>query len=188
MTLTVPLTCCAGAAADGGYPGRAMGSRTAIGAVVVAVAVAVIVVVVGFSLAGGDSASSTEEYRAEVVKSRDRIDFALGRLPKAQSPEELVNRIEEASDIVDASARALDDVDPPSELGAMNDKLVGTLHAFSDELAGTAGTLSDPSFAGTLAGLTSLSFKEWESVNSLLAELRENGIQVEPLSRHQVEG
>lgn len=162
-----------------------MGSRTAIGAVVVAVAV---VVVVGLSLAGGESASSAEEYRAAVVKSRDRIDFALGRLPKAQSPEELVNRIDEASVIVDASAQELDDVVPPSELGAMNDKLVRTLRAFSSELAGTAGTLSDPSFAGTLAGLTSLSFKEWDTVNSLLADLRKNGIQVEPLSRHRVEG
>ena len=152
------------------------------------VAVAVVVVVVGLSLVGRDTASSTEEYRAEVVKSRDRIDFALGRLPKAQSSEELVNRIDEASDIVDASARQLDDVDPPSELRAMNDKLVRTLQAFSNELAGTAGTLGDPSFAGTLAGITSLSFKEWDAVNSLFADLRKNGIHVEPLSRHRVEG
>lgn len=153
------------------------------GVVLVAVAVIAAVVVAVVAQGGGET-SSAADYQAAVVNARDRVDFALERISKSRSPDELVSRINDASNIADATARELVEVDAPSELSAGNDRLVRTLRAFSDELAGTAGTLSDPSFAGSLAGLTSLSFKQWDALNRVFVELRSKGIRVQPLARH----
>lgn len=153
------------------------------GVVLVAVAVLAAVVVAVVAKGGGERLSAAD-YQSEVVSARDRIDLALERISKSQSPDELVSRVNDASDIVDASASELEEVDAPSGLSAGNDKLVRTLRAFSVEMAGTAETLTDPAFAGTLAGLTSLSFKQWDALNLVFTELGRKGIQVKPLARH----
>jgi hypothetical protein len=156
-----------------------------IGAVVGIGAVALVgAVVLGKAIAGSNQPSSEAEYQELVVVVRDRVDFALARIGKSQSPEELVSRIGETSAIVGVGADELADVNPPSELASRNDELVRTLRAFSDELDGTAETLRDPSFESTLKGLNSLSFKQWVELNRVFDELRSEGIEVEPLARH----
>jgi hypothetical protein len=153
---------------------------------VIAVAVAALVgaVVLGQALAKDDRPSSRATYQESVVLVRDRIDFALARIGKSQSPEELVNRIDEASVTVDAGGEELADLDAPTELTKQNDKLVRTLGAFSDELAGTADTIRDPTFEPALHGLNILSFKQWVVLNRVLGELQQAGVHVEPLARH----
>jgi hypothetical protein len=156
-----------------------------IGAVVAIAAAALVgAVVLGQALAKNDAPSSRVEYQESVVLVRDRIDFALARIGRSQSPEELANRIDEASVTVGAGAEELADLDAPSELTTQNDELVRTLQAFADELAGTASTLRDPSFEPALHGLNSISFKQWDVLNRVLAELRRAGIRVELLARH----
>ena len=44
--------------------------------------------------------------------------------------------------------------------------------------------MRDPSFAGSLQGLTSLSYPQWDKVNKILAELKSQGVNVPPLYRH----
>jgi len=61
---------------------------------------------------------------------------------------------------------------------------VKALREFSDVLAGTSAQFEDPTFAGTVPGITSLSFPEWDKVNAVLADLKERGIPVEQLARH----
>lgn len=156
-----------------------------IGAVVAIAAAALVgAVVLGQAVAKNDEPSSRAKYQESVVVVRDRIDFALARIGKSQSPEELANRIDEASLTVGAGADDLADLGAPDELTTQNDKFVRTLQAFADELAGTADTLRDPSFEPALRGLNSLSFKQWDVLNSVLAELRRAGIHVELLARH----
>jgi hypothetical protein len=160
-------------------------SWLSIGAVVgIGVAALVGAVVLGKALAGGNEPTTAAEYQAKVVLARDRIDFALERIGKSQSPEELVSRIEEASVIVRGAEEELADADPPSRLTSEAEKLVRTMGALSDELAGTAATLEDPTFEGVFRGLNSLSFQQWVALNAVLAELRSKGIQVEQLARH----
>ena len=161
-----------------------MGRRAWIGIVVVVVVVAGGVVLAGLALGGGNDPSSTEDYQAAVVQARDRTDYALARIGQSGSPEELVTRIDEASALVSAVAGDLDDVEAPSEVSSEADKLVRTLRALSDELAGTAATLEDPAFGGVFRGLNSLSFGQWNAVNTALLKLRKKGIQVEQLARH----
>jgi len=156
-----------------------------IGAVIAIAAAALVgAVVLGQAVAKNDEPSSRAKYQESVVVVRDRIDFALARIGKSQSPEELVSRIDEASVTVGAGGEELADIDAPTELTKQNDKLVRTLQAFSDELAGTADTLRDPTFEPALHGLNSLSFKQWVVLNRVLGELQSAGVQVKVLARH----
>ena len=99
-----------------------------IGAVIAVAAAALVgAVVLGQAVAKDDQPSSRAEYQESVVRVRDRIDFALARIGNSQSPEELANRIDEASVTVGAGGEELADLDAPSELTKQNDTLVRTL-------------------------------------------------------------
>jgi len=152
--------------------------------VAVGAAAAVVVAVVGIALGGGGGSSSREDYQATVVSARDRVDFALARITKSKTFDELSKRIDEAAEVLDDTAGDVDGAGVTDGFDDENDKLVRTLHAFSDELAGTAATLRDPSFADALPLIRTLSFKQWIAVNRVLTDLRKKGIEVEPLARH----
>jgi hypothetical protein len=144
----------------------------------------VAVVTVGIALGGGDGSTSKEKYQTEVINARDRVDFALTQITRARSPDELLSRIDEAANTIDGVAGSLGGVSAPKGLTDENDRLVRTLHALSDDLAGTADTLRDPTFSGALPGINSLSFPEWDEVNAILSDLEAHGIHVQPLARH----
>ena len=153
-------------------------------ALVAVAVIAAIAVAVGVAAFSDNGPTSRESYQVVVVNARDRVDFAYARIAKSQSIDELIERIDEASVIVGDTASDLDDTGVPEGLDAQNEELVVALRAFSDVLAGTAAQFRDPTFAGTLPGITSLSFPEWDKVNAVLAELDEQGIEVEQLARH----
>ncbi len=161
-----------------------MGTRSGLLTLVVAAVVAAVVVIVGIVVLGDDGTTSRQDYQVAVVNARDRVDFAYGRIARSQSPEELIERLDEAAVVVGDTASDLDDKGAPEGLDAENARLVVALRAFSDVLAGSAAQFKDPTFAGTLPGITSLSFPEWDKVNTALAELAEQGIEVEQLARH----
>jgi hypothetical protein len=161
-----------------------MGTRSGVLALVAAAVAAAVVVIVGIMVLGDDGTTSRESYQAAVVNARDRVDFAYGRIASSQSPEELIERLDEAAVVVGDTASDLDDKGAPDDLADENERLVDALRAFSDVLAGSAAQFEDPTFAGTLPGITSLSFPEWDKVNVVLADLNEQGIEVEQLARH----
>lgn len=165
-----------------------MRSRWALIAVVVVAGVvaAGVVAAVGIAFGGGGSSGSTSKqaYQQKVVNARDRVDFALARIGKSQSVDELIQRINDASDTVASAADELDGTNVAGGLEGDNTKLVLTLRSFSKELSNTAQTFSDPTFASTLANLNSLSFPQWDKVNAILADLHARGIEVAPLARH----
>ena len=161
-----------------------MGTRSGLLTLVVAAVVAAVVVIVGVVVLGNDGTTSRQEYQAAVVNARDRVDFAYGRIAQSQSPEELIERLDEASVVVGDTASDLDDKGAPSDLEDVNDELVKALRAFSDVLAGSAAQFKDPTFAGLVPGITSLDFPEWDKVNVVLAKLNKEGIEVEQLARH----
>jgi hypothetical protein len=147
-------------------------------------AVAVGAVVLGTVAARNDQPRSRAGYQDLVVTVRDRMDFALARIGMSQSPDELIDRIADAGALAGAAADELAEGRPPADLTAPNDGLVSALRAFSDELSGTADTLRDPSFQGSLEGINSVSFEQWVEVNAALGALRARGIDVPPLARH----
>jgi hypothetical protein len=129
-------------------------------------------------------AATTAEYAQTVSSTRDRIDFALVRITKSQSEEELIERIAEASTAVGAAGDDLADAGVAEGFEDLHDRLVSTLDAFSDELAGTAAQFEDPTFAPHIQGISSLGFLEWENVNEILGEMKETGLDVALLERH----
>jgi crotonobetainyl-CoA:carnitine CoA-transferase CaiB-like acyl-CoA transferase len=162
-----------------------MGSRsTQILAAVAVVVGAAFAVAVGVILLGDDATASRADYQATVVNARDRVDFALVRITKSQSTDELVERIDEAAAVVGKTATDVEEAGVAEGFEEANDRLVTTMRSFSDELAGTAAQFRDPTFAGTLPAITSLSFPQWNALNAVLVDLKEQGLEVEPLPRH----
>lgn len=154
-----------------------------VGAVVAAVAIAV--AVVGLALGGSESGTiSVEDYEIGVVKAHDRTDFALGRLSKAQSLEELLERMDEAAAAIDGAAGDLEDEGSPDAFEDETAELVRELHSLAEDVQGTADQARVPGFEDILLGAAGLDFESWDKVNAILAELRRQGIAVQPLSRH----
>lgn len=141
-------------------------------------------VAVAVTLLGGSGPSSREDYQASVVNARDRVDFALVRITRSQSTEELIERIDEASVVIGNTASDLDDAGVAEGFEGLNTRLLRTLRSFSDELASTAEQFRDPTFAPAITGITSLSFPQWNALNKVLAQLEQQGLDVEQLPRH----
>jgi hypothetical protein len=162
-----------------------MGSRSTQILVVLAVAIgAAFAVAVGVILLGDDATASRADYQATVVNTRDRVDFALVRITKSQSTDELIARIDEAAALIGAAASDLDGAGVAEGFDDENAKMVKTMRSFSNELAATAAQFRDPTFAGTLTAITSLSFPQWDALNKQFATLKAQGIQVSQLPRH----
>ena len=147
-----------------------------VGAFVIAVAVA--------ALDDDSRAASKAEYTETITNTRDRIDFALVRITRSQSIDEVIERIGEASVSVAAAREDLADAGVAPGYEDLHDRLVGTLGRFSEELEGTAAQFEDPTFAPNLQGINSLGFLEWENVNKILGDMRKKGLKVELLDRH----
>jgi hypothetical protein len=168
-----------------GYPGDVKsGWRN--WAVVAGVGVAALVAAVflGRAIAGSNEPTSRADYQESVVTARDRVDFALGRLSKAQSLEELITRMDEAAVVIDKSAQELDDTTPPTDLEKQNTLLVAHLESLVTDVQGTADQLRVPGFEDILTGAEGLNFPSWDKINTVLGELQQLGIDVELLSRH----
>ncbi len=150
-----------------------------------AVAVLAIVAVVAVGLALGDDKTSTTQadYQTAVVNTRDRVDFALGRLSKAQTLEELLDRMDEAAETIDDAAADLGDLAPPNELESPHERLVDQLGQLAVDVQSTADQARVPGFEDILSGAAGLNFESWNKINAILAELRRQGIEVEPLAR-----
>ena len=115
-----------------------------------------------------------------VVLNRNRADFVLTRITKAQSPEELLNRMDEAALVIGKAADELDDKGAPDEFQPEADDLVKSLRQLSVDLQATADQAREPGFGGLITdpSLQGLSFDSWDDVNKALAGLAGKGLQV----------
>ena len=161
-----------------------MGRRAWIAIVAVAAVAAGGVVLAGLALGGSNDPSSTEDYQAAVVQARDRVDFALGRLSKAQSLDELITRMDEASASIHGARGDLDDTTPPDNLASEHTRLVKQLDVLSQDVGSTAEQLRDPAFYDLLMGAEGLNFESWDKINAVLEDMKAKGVVVQPLSRH----
>ncbi len=152
-----------------------------VGAVAVATMVAIAAVGCGFG--GDDSTTSQADYQTAVVNTRDRVEFALGRLSKAQTLDEFLERMDEAAETIGDTAGDLDDVNAPDDLTDPHERLVDQLGQLAADIQGTADQARVPGFEDILQGAEGLNFESWDEINAILAELRRQGIEVDPLAR-----
>lgn len=144
------------------------------------------VVLVGLTLVllggcGGEGASK-EEFEADMVAARDRVDDALEQVTNATSIEDLLARLRIAAAEVRSAATDVEEADAPDHLQDEERALANTLRAFSEEIASTVITLEE--LEGAAAETRGLDFDGWVQTQKRLAELRKAGIRVPDLERH----
>jgi len=92
--------------------------------------------------------------------------------------------MEQAATKIDAAAESLSRKDAPEEMADEQQKLVTSLQQLAVDLSQTADQIRQPDFGGVLQNAGGLSFESWEHANAVLAQLKKQGIEVEPLGRH----
>ena len=135
------------------------------------------------SACGGSGEPSVQEFSDAVVLNRDRTDFVLSRITRAQSQEELLTRMDEAAVVIGKAADELEKTGAPSDYQPEANNLVKSLHQLSVDVQATADQARVPGFE-TLLTNTGLSFNSWDDVNKALAGLAGKGIDVSILQRH----
>ncbi len=150
-----------------------------ISAVAIAAAAAFFIVLAAGGLGGG---TSREDFQTQVVHSRNRVDANLEFVTKAQTWDDLLERIDAAGGQAREAADDLADKGAPSDLEDPAAELILALRALGDELSATSEALDDPRFEGS--AIQGLEFDNWNRVQLALKDLREQGIDVPPLERH----
>lgn len=133
---------------------------------------------------GGGGTASVPELEEAVVLARDRVDFALAEVTRAQSKDELLERMDRAADTIADAAGDVDDLGPPERHREDVELLVTSLEQLAFDVQATADQVREPDFGGLLEGVRGLSFESWNSVNGALSDLARDGIEVAPLERH----
>jgi hypothetical protein len=145
----------------------------------------VLLVAVGLLVSGcGGGGPSDEEYGDAVVLNRNRADFVLGRITRAQSLEELFTRMDEAALTISKAADELEETGAPSDYQPEADDLVKWLRQLSVDVQATVDQARIPGFEGLLTQTNAISFDSWDQVNKALAGLAGKGIEVSILQRH----
>jgi hypothetical protein len=134
---------------------------------------------------GGSDAPTTAEYEQAVVAAVDRTDFALNRVTRSKSADELIKRMGEASATIDSAAGELDEVGAPAEFQQDNEKLVKALEDLGNDVGLTGEQMKDPAFLQAFIGQSAqgFSFESWDQVNLALGGLIGSGLQVKTLQR-----
>jgi hypothetical protein len=136
---------------------------------------------------GGSGEPSTEEFAEAVVLNRNRTDFVLGRITRAQSLDELFTRMDEAATVISKAADELDETGAPSDYQPEADNLVKWLRQLSVDVQATADQARIPGFEGLITQTNAISFDSWDQVNKALAGLAGKGIEVSILQRHSAQ-
>ena len=132
----------------------------------------------------GGSAPTVDEFGRSVVSVRDRVDFALARITRAQSKDDLFERMDEAAVAIDDAGQDLEGVGAPERFDTDLSALVDALGQLAFDVQATADQIRQPGFSDLLAGTKGLSFESWDAVNQAFAALDAQGIEVAPLARH----
>ena len=136
------------------------------------------------SACGGSGEPSVEEFSDAVELNRNRTDFVLGRITRAQSLEELFTRMDEAALTISKAADELEETGAPSDYQPEADDLVKWLRQLSVDVQATADQARVPGFEGLITQTNAISFDSWDQVNKALAGLAGKGIDVTILQRH----
>ena len=116
----------------------------------------------------------------EVLRLADRA-----RIPKAESPEDFLDRMKEASETIGDASSDLDAVGAPDRYSDPAGRLVRALAQLSVDLDATASDLGRPELLPNLVtGAQGINFESWDDANAALADLQQLGIEVDLIGRH----
>jgi hypothetical protein len=148
-------------------------------AVVVLLAI-VSMVALAASGCGGDSGPPTaQEFEQNVISTRDRVDFAIERMTQADSKEEFLNRMTEASVAIEAAASDYEDGGIAEGFEKEGEQFGSALHQLAVDFEATASDIDNPAFAGLIAGTQALQFESWDQANLAIATMVGKGFDVQ---------
>ncbi|HUG65238.1 MAG TPA: hypothetical protein VMK83_08475 [Gaiellaceae bacterium] len=133
---------------------------------------------------GGFGEPSAEEFSDGVVLNRNRVDFVLARITRADSLEELLTRMDEAALVIGKAADELEKTGAPSDYQPEADDLVVGFRQLSVDIQATADQARIPGFENLFEGSRALAFESWDDSNKALAGLAGKGIPVSILQRY----
>ena len=134
---------------------------------------------------GGSGTASRADFEQNVDAARDQVDAALAHITDNPSgKEELLDRMDESAANIDRTAEELDRREAPEGLDDERVRLVEAFRQLAVDLSQTAEQIRQPDFGGLLDGTQGLSFQSWVDANDVLRQLREQGLDVQPLGRH----
>jgi hypothetical protein len=163
----------------GGYDSPTVRPAYWILAVAIAAAAAVAVVLAAGVFGGSPT---REDFQTEVLHARNRMDASLEFMTRAQTWDDLLERMEAAADQARSAGSDVEDAGAPSDLEEAGAELAVALHALGEELSATAEALDNPDLQGS--NIQGLNFDNWVRVQKALTALRAQGIEVPPLERY----
>jgi hypothetical protein len=143
----------------------------------------VLTVLLGAGCGGEEGPPSIDEFEETIVLARDRVDFAIARIPRAKSLEEYANRLEEASVVADDAADDIEELGPAENFEEETTRLVDAFRQLSVDYGSTAEQIRQT--PDLLTGALGLSFDSWDKANLALAGMAGKGLdRVVVLQRH----
>jgi hypothetical protein len=148
-------------------------------AVVALLAIVAVAVLAASGCGGNDSPPTAEEFEESVVSTRDRVDFAIERMMQADSKEEFLNRMTEASVAIEAAATDFDEAGIAEGFEEEGEQFGTSLHQLSVDFEAAASDIGNPAFAGLISGTQALQFESWDQANLAIATMVGKGFTVQ---------
>ena len=140
------------------------------------------VAVLAAGCSGGDD--KVASFEREVVSARDTADSSFAYIKRPESTEDLIRRLRTSRDRLQRVSGSVAEVETPDELVDERRRLANALREMSKEMDAAANSIEfvqESDTTGSGAPVESLIFDTWDAVQSILADLRSEGIDVEPL-------
>ena len=131
---------------------------------------------------GGDDDKAA--FEQEVVSARNTADSSFAYIKRPDSTNDLVRRLRASGDRLERVSGSVAEADAPDDLADERRQLALALSEMSKEMNAAANSIEfvqEGEGTGADAPVESLIFDTWDSVQSVLTDLRGQGIDVEPL-------
>ena len=142
------------------------------------------ILVAVLALAGCSGDDDKAAFEREVVSARNTADSSFAYIKRPDSTDDLVRRLRTSGDRLERVSGSVAEADAPDDLADERRQLALALSEMSKEMNAAANSIEfvqESEGTGAGAPVESLIFDTWDSVQSVLTDLRGQGIDVEPL-------
>ena len=147
-----------------------------------AAGILVAVVALAAGCSGGDDDKAA--FERVVVSARNTAYSSFAYIKRPESTDDLVRRLRTSGDRLERVSGSVAEADAPDDLADERRQLALALSEMSKEMNAAANSIEfvqESEGTGAGAPVESLIFDTWDSVQSVLTDLRGQGIDVEPL-------
>ena len=128
---------------------------------------------------GGDD--DMVAFEKEVVSARDTADSSFAYIKRPESTDDLVRRLRTSGDRLQRVSGSVAEVDTPDDLVDEQEQLAHALREMSKEMDAAANSIEYVQEGDSSAPVETLIFDTWDAVQAALTDLRNQGIDVQPL-------